>query len=144
QALAWAAALAEKRGWRLKIYGKGWENHPRLCAYASGALDHGEELRSSFQAAGVHLNVTAHSLVHQRLIECILSGGFPMCRLHVQERWSIVECLTRLGMQQGATPLEVRDPTFPPAAVMPQWADAPALMQLASAMQRLGVFNESF
>lgn len=144
QTLEWAAAIADRRGWRFKLYGKGWEEHPRLAPYASGALGHGDELRSSFQAAGVHLHMTAHTLVHQRLIECVLSGGFPLCRLHVPERWGIVECLTRLGVGQGARPLNVEDPTIPKNARIAQWADAPALMQLATGMQRLGVFDDTF
>ncbi len=144
QTLEWAAAIAVKRGWRFKLYGNGWEKHPRLAAHASGPLEHGDDLRSSFQAAAVHLHVMSHALVHQRLIECILSGGFPMCRIHVPERWSIVECLTRLGVRQGAKPLELNDPTIPKNTHVVQWADAPALMQLASAMQRLGLFDQSF
>jgi hypothetical protein len=144
QTLEWAAAIAQRRGWRFKLYGKGWEQHPTLAPHAAGPLEHGDDLRSSFQSAATHLHVMSHALVHQRLIECILSGGFPMCRVHVPERWSIVENLTRLGVRQGVKPLDLNDPTIPKKTFVAQWSDAPALMQLASAMQRLGLFDDTF
>ena len=143
QTLEWAADIADKRGWRLRLYGKGWENHPRLSQYAAGPLDHGDDLRCSYNAAAVHLHTMAHALVHQRLIECILSGGFPLCRLHAPERWSIVECLTRLGVRQGAQPLDISDPNIPNRRRVTCWSDAPALMQLASILQRLGIFEDT-
>jgi len=145
QTLAWAADIADKRGWRFRLYGKGWERHPRLAQYAAGSLEHGDDLRCSYQSAAVHLHVMAHALVHQRLIECVLSGGFPLCRLHVPERWAIVECLCRLGVRQGAHPIEGFDhPDIIKPCRVPSWADAPALMQLACAMQRLGLFDVAF
>lgn len=145
QTLAWAADIAERRGWTLRLYGKGWEKHPRLAKYASGPLDHGDDLRQSYANAGVHLHMMAHALVHQRLIECILSGGFPLCRLHAPERWAITECLCRLGVRQGAVPIEGLDhPDILKPCRVPSWADAPALMQLAGGMQRLGLFESTF
>jgi hypothetical protein len=145
QTLEWAADIADRRGWRLRVYGKGWESHPRLARYTSGPLDHGDDLRSSYQAAAVHLHMMSHALVHQRLIECILSGGFPLCRVHGPERWAIIECLCRLGVRQGASPIEGLDhPDIIKPCRVPSWADAPALMQLASAMQRLDLFEASF
>ncbi len=145
QTLDWAAEVADRRGWRLKLFGKGWESHPRLSRFAAGPLDHGDDLRCSYACAAVHLHMMAHALVHQRLIECVLSGGFPLCRLHAPERWAIVECLSRLGVRQGAQPIEGLDhPDILKPCRVPSWADAPALMQLASAMQRLGLFEASF
>lgn len=143
QTLQWAADIADHRGWKLRLYGKGWENHARFSRYASGPLDHGDDLRSSYRAAGVHLHMMAHALVHQRLIECILSGGFPLCRLHAPERWAIVETLTRLGVAQGARPLDSSDPNIPARRRLTAWTEAPALMHLASALQRLGIFEDA-
>jgi len=99
QSLGWAAELAERRGWRLNIYGRGWDRHPRLAAYAKGELPHGEPLRASYQAATVHLHMTIHSMWHQRVFECLLSGGLPLCRRKVQDVWPILHhaqtCLVR-------------------------------------------------
>lgn len=84
-ALIWAAELAEELGLRFHLYGRGWETHPRLASFARGPLDHGEALRASYQAAAVHLHVSLNSLVHQRVLECSLSGGLPLPLLHRDE-----------------------------------------------------------
>jgi hypothetical protein len=82
QTLLWAAAIARRRGWRLAIHGRGWEKHPTLAEFARPELSHGEELRACYQAAAAHLHVAASTLTHQRVIECFLSGGLCLCRLH--------------------------------------------------------------
>ncbi len=81
QTLHWAADAAERRGWRLHLYGRGWETHPRFGAYAKGELAHGEALRAAYQCATVQLHASALTITHQRVMECALSGGFPLCRL---------------------------------------------------------------
>lgn len=99
QSLGWAADVAERRGWRLNIYGRGWERHPRLAAYAKGELEHGEPLRASYQAATTHLHMTINSMWHQRVFECLLSGGLPLCRRKVEDVWPMLDhartCLAR-------------------------------------------------
>lgn len=77
--LAWASDLAERRGWRLRLYGRGWAAHPTLAKHAAGELAHGEALRASYAAAAVHLHPTVRAMSHQRVMECALSGGFPLC-----------------------------------------------------------------
>lgn len=81
QTLEWAAAIAGRRGWRLHIYGKGWVNHPTLSAHARGELGHGDDLRACYHLARAHLQVSAHTVIHQRVAECALSGGLALCRL---------------------------------------------------------------
>ncbi len=83
QTLAWAATIAHRRGWRLKIHGRGWEGplaDPAFAEFASGELPHEEALRASYQCAKVHLHVSIHWMYHQRVMECALSGGLPLCR----------------------------------------------------------------
>lgn len=80
QTLAWTAEIAERRGWRFHIYGRGWEMSPVLSRYARGELAHGEELRASYACAAAHLQISAHTVIHQRVIECALSGGLPIMR----------------------------------------------------------------
>jgi len=82
QMLDWAADLAQRHGWRLAIYGRGWEDHPRLAQFHRGQVQHDEDLRACYQSAGVHLHASTGTLVHQRVLECALSGGLPICRLH--------------------------------------------------------------
>lgn len=144
EALGWAAEVAERRGWRMKLYGRGWEKHSRLGAFAAGELGHGDDLRCSYQTASVHLHMTVHALVHQRVIECLLSGGFPLCRLHSPELNEITTWMVRLGLEQGARPVDVpTDVHVPDGWSVLGWADAPALMKMASLVQNLGL-NEYY
>lgn len=82
ETLHWAADLAASHGWRLHVYGRGWDVHPRFGRYWRGELGHGEPLRAAYQGARVHLHASVNTLVHQRVMECALSGGLPLCRLH--------------------------------------------------------------
>lgn len=80
QTLAWAAELCQERGWRLHLYGKGWNAHPTLAPFAKGELGHNEDLRAAYRAARVHLHAGLSALVHQRVMECALSGGLCLGR----------------------------------------------------------------
>ncbi len=82
ETLLWAARLAERRGWRLHLYGRGWEKHPTLAAHARGELSHGEDLRAAYQCARAHLHASPHTVLHQRVFECALSGGICLSRWH--------------------------------------------------------------
>lgn len=82
QTLEWAAELAREHGWKLHLYGKGWHTHPTLAPFAKGALQHGEDLRAAYQAARLHLHISGTALVHQRVVECFLSGGLCVPRFH--------------------------------------------------------------
>ncbi len=81
QTLAWAADIARRRNWRFHIYGKGWSTHPTLAPFAKGELAHGDDLRAAYQLARAHLQISAHTVIHQRVAECALSGGLALCRL---------------------------------------------------------------
>lgn len=132
QTLAWAGAIAERRGWRLALYGRGWDTHPTLARYARPELEHGEELRACYQSAGVHLHMTSHALVHPRLVECVLSGGFPLCRLHGPERCEILTAL--LGRAGLGDTRAAPDPAR-------SWTDTPGLLAFLAAIQRLELFE---
>src|SRR5262249_16387321 len=81
QTAAWAASLARERGWRLRLYGRGWDTAAAFEEFARPGIAHGEALRACYRAAAAHLHVSAHTLTHQRVMECALSGGLPLCRL---------------------------------------------------------------
>jgi len=83
--IGWAAELAEEQGWTLKLFGRGWEAHPRFARHAAGEAAYGEELRQCYAGAVVHLHTSINALPHQRLIECAFSGGVPLVRLHGDE-----------------------------------------------------------
>lgn len=81
QTLRWAADIAERRGWRMHIYGRGWDTHPAFAPMARGELEHGEDLRACYRTARAHLHVSLHTALHQRVFECAMSGGLPLCLL---------------------------------------------------------------
>jgi hypothetical protein len=80
ETLAWAAELCEREGWRLRVYGRGWQGGA-FDAYARGEVPHGEELRACYRSAAAHLHASINTAVHQRVMECALSGGLPLVRL---------------------------------------------------------------
>ncbi|MGH7132824.1 MAG: glycosyltransferase family protein [Phycisphaerales bacterium] len=80
QTLQWAAYLCHRHGWRFHLYGRGWDNHPTLAAHARGVLAHGDDLRAAYQAARVNLHASSSWMLHQRTMECALSGGLILVR----------------------------------------------------------------
>lgn len=79
-ALAWAAEIARRRGWRFHIHGRGWEVHPALREFARPPLEHDEQLRAAYQSARCHLHIALSTNAHQRVAECALSGGLVLRR----------------------------------------------------------------
>ncbi|MCC6968984.1 MAG: hypothetical protein IT434_02075 [Phycisphaerales bacterium] len=138
QAIRWAADACERRGWRLHLYGNGWETHGAFSRFAKGGLAHGEELRAAYKSAAVNLHLCLTSLVHQRVLECFLSGGFVAARLH-RDLLSGVKTRAQLAaMASGATPIvdDAHDRIGYPVADIPEAMEATALLQ------RLGMAGE--
>ena len=135
EALHWAADLAERRGWGLRIFGRGWEGHERFAAHASGEVEHGEELRACYQAAGVHLHISITAMVHQRIMECALSGGLPLSRLNSSALY-MVEAAAKRDIWLSGRPELFDAETQRHGFVV---ADSPGLMRLMSLRQRLGL-----
>ncbi|MDI6703314.1 MAG: glycosyltransferase [bacterium] len=68
---------AEELGIKIKLYGKGWEEIPRLRRYAMGPVTPGEVLKSVYHSAKIHLHISeVEGAFHSRVLECIASGGF--------------------------------------------------------------------
>ncbi len=78
-----AADAADRRGLTLRIFGTGWEAHPRFGAHAGGPVAHGPELAACYAAAGLHLHADLTQATHQRVYEAGLSGGLIAARLSV-------------------------------------------------------------
>lgn len=81
QTIGWAASICRRHDWRLRLYGRGWDTHPEFADFACGEVSHGEDLRACYQAASIHLHASVNTLVHQRVMECAMSGGLPVGRL---------------------------------------------------------------
>lgn len=140
QAMEWAAETCRRRGWRLRVYGRGWERHPSLREFAAGELSHGESLRASYQCAGVHLHVAGQSLVHQRIFECVLSGGVPLCRFHAAERWGLLVWLLKRAEQEGAVAQrEVRTEGMPRGGRVFERNGTPAMREAGRLFESLGL-----
>ncbi len=76
----------DEAGANLRLYGRGWERHPRLAKYAAGVLKHGEELSIAYQVAGHSLHLNSIEGTHQRLLEITASGGRPITRCKEKSR----------------------------------------------------------
>ena len=80
QTAQWAANIARRRGWRFRLYGNGWEKHPQLGSFAGGPLEHGDDLRACYRRSVVQIHASVNQATHQRVSECLLAGGMPLCR----------------------------------------------------------------
>lgn len=135
ETLRWAAEIADRRAWRLHLYGRGWDQHPRFARYARGELGHGEELRAAYAAARVHLQATVNTSVHQRVMECAISGGLPICRLNRSVIQLLVTRLCQSLVIHASPDVCSTDGTTLGYSV----ADSPVAMAVLSQLQRLGV-----
>jgi hypothetical protein len=140
ESLEWAAEVARGRGWRMRIYGRGWDEHPTLGPFACGELAHGEALRASYRAAAVHLHLTINTIRHQRVMECVLSGGLPLCRRKIDDLTSMRdEAINRVVRER--QPVVAHLPSrYLGYAV----ADHPRLMAYAALVQRYGVDTSEY
>ncbi|QDU70789.1 CgeB family protein [Mucisphaera calidilacus] len=81
QGLVWAADIADDLGLSMAIYGRGWEDHPRLGRYAKGPVRYGEDLEKLTRSAAINLRLEPYpTLAHQRMIDGLLAGGFFLSR----------------------------------------------------------------
>lgn len=69
-------------GYDLKLYGRDWENHPRLSKYAQGPARNGQELCKIYNASQINLQVTIVCNFHPNLIDGQASGGFFLVKYH--------------------------------------------------------------
>lgn len=135
QTLDWAAEICASRGWRLRVFGRGWEDHPRFARFAGGEIEHGEDLRACYQAATVHLHSSVNTLVHQRVMECAMSGGLPVGRLTqdvVDETIGAAQREAVLGCDPCTIDPQTGDRTY-------RVADCPALAGIQPLREWLGL-----
>lgn len=87
QMLGWAMEIACEQGLSLALVGNGWEEQEQFARLAMPAVAHGEELRSLYASAGCCLHASMHGVLHQRVFECAMSGGLPLCRTTINAAW---------------------------------------------------------
>lgn len=80
QSLEWVARWAETNHRTLRIYGRGWRNHPTLAAHAAGVIEHGEPLRKTNRASRLALQLIPSGYRHQRTFELLACGTLPLTR----------------------------------------------------------------
>lgn len=100
QALTWLIDLDVD----VRLYGRGWENHPQLARYARGPADNHAELCTIYQASRINLQVTPHGVVHQRLFEGVAAGAFFLLRAQAADEIdSIYRPLAEWCEREGVT-----------------------------------------
>ncbi|MEQ8769479.1 MAG: hypothetical protein RIB60_03105 [Phycisphaerales bacterium] len=128
-----AADVCDRRGWTLRVFGRGWERHARFGAHAGGEIEHGDDLRACYQASSVQLHASALCMVHQRVMECALSGGLPVGVRSLASLPSLADVLTRAGI----APDDGR--SLPDGLSVAFETDAhPALRAWADLLERMG------
>jgi len=76
--LEWIA----NEGYDLKLYGRGWDNHPRLSKYAQGPANNGKELCRIYNSSQINLQIHNGCNLHPRLIDGLVSEGFFLTKYH--------------------------------------------------------------
>ncbi|MBX9737279.1 MAG: hypothetical protein K2X32_10170, partial [Phycisphaerales bacterium] len=130
--LEWAAELCVERGWRLNLYGNGWETHPTLARFARGPLAHDGNLAACYRAARLHLHTGMGGVHHQRVMECALAGGCTLVEIKAHDL-ELLDWCTRndiaAELQRAGTPIDL------PVAIADHWQ---AMMQ-RSLSDRMGL-----
>ncbi len=89
--LEWADEYAEAHpGFKIHLYGRGWERHPRFKKYAKGPIEHGAELNRVYQAAKLNLHLNITEGMHQRLWEIAMSGTKAITRKEIIDKNSVL------------------------------------------------------
>ncbi|MEM1422924.1 MAG: hypothetical protein AAGH64_02865 [Planctomycetota bacterium] len=132
QTARWAADICARRGWCMRIFGLGWESAPGLSRLAEGPIEHGDDLRKLYASGRATPHVNLGSTLHQRVFECALAGGLPLCRrTHADVHFDLKAALRDVLVRTDA--LRRTDDT----AEYPI-ADHPELLRAAAQRQRLG------
>jgi hypothetical protein len=142
QMLEWASSICTQRGWRLHIYGRGWEQHPTLAHHARGTLAHGDELRAAYRLARANLHAVAAGSLHQRLSECALSGGFSLIRVKRSDL-ELIHAIAGSALAERAEPVETNIQHWGRDCARYGVADAPEGLAYMRQRQALGMGGEA-
>lgn len=116
--LNWAMEISKEQGLSLVLVGNGWEEHEQFARLAKPAVAHGAALRELYASAGCCLHASMHGVLHQRVFECAMSGGLPVCRRTINAAWPVYTRARALVAQALAgTPTHFASSTPRPAFV---------------------------
>ena len=80
QSLEWVTTIAQRRGWRLGLFGRGWEKHPRFAKFARGFVKPGADLEELVRSTRINLHLEPYAcFTHPRLLSGLFAGGFFWC-----------------------------------------------------------------
>ncbi len=79
-ALHWAATYADAHGKTLRLYGQGWEKHPRFTRFAAGPAQQGAEIHAIYQASRINLQLIEGGFLHSRSLDGLAAGAFFLTR----------------------------------------------------------------
>jgi len=80
QTLEWVSAWCQSHGKRLRIWGNGWNQHPTLSKWASGAALPGAQVHTVYRASTINLQIIETGILHSRLLDGWAAGGFFLIR----------------------------------------------------------------
>jgi hypothetical protein len=66
----------------IKLFGSGWDKIPAFRHLACGPVAPGEDLCALYRSAKIHLHANSDHNVHQRVFECLASGGMILAWAH--------------------------------------------------------------
>lgn len=62
------------------LYGKGWNDIPKLAEYSRGSVNQGKDLCAIYQSHKVVLHINQNCNLHPRVLESISAGAFVVAR----------------------------------------------------------------
>jgi hypothetical protein len=79
-ALGWVSRWCQAHGKSLRLYGRGWADHPEFSRWAAGSAQPGEEVRAIYQASRINLQMIEPGFIHSRSLDGLAAGGFFLAR----------------------------------------------------------------
>ncbi|HVX84816.1 MAG TPA: hypothetical protein VH253_08370 [Phycisphaerae bacterium] len=79
-ALHWAANFADMHNKTFRLYGQGWDKHPRFSQYAAGPAAQGPEIHAIYQASKINLQLIEGGFLHSRSLDGLAAGAFFLTR----------------------------------------------------------------
>ena len=116
QALQWVADLAKRKDLSFGLYGRGWETHPQLHAFARGVVKPGEDLENLVRKSRINLQLEPFAcFTHPRLLNGLFAGGFFLIRDHPFNRLPqrMLDFLAANVSDDAETVAQVRDAIAP-------------------------------
>ncbi len=116
QALQWVADLAKRKDLSFGLYGRGWETHAQLHAFARGVVKPGEDLENLVRKSRINLQLEPFAcFTHPRLLNGLFAGGFFLIRDHPFNRLPqrLLEFLAANVSDDVETVAQVRDAIAP-------------------------------